>query len=1199
MGQGEDPAVADIKITPHKIIQLNQEIVISFKIGNIGSGSITGASEYRKISFDLNFSKLKLKESINLLQNISGSGAEYFDFTILPEANYIHGKQKNKPFTASDMQDINISFIYSGTANNINYDIGCRINVRPPGGDSGIAENDNASVYTSLLSGNCPTALITPSKVTLSQSNSAIITTSSGTSYQWYRNNIKIPGATTASLTVTEAGIYNAVIFNESCSKFTQNNCEVIVDGQPPVPVPELTFSYYGTHCSQQSLFFLYRATPLPFQIQTLIWDFGNGEKKYSPYNNADVSVSQLFTKAGTYIVKLTGITHSGDSIFSKPANIVIKHSPIVLSISQTALTCYKKEFSANLGANEEQSVTSFVWQFDVNGAGINGNSKIVHSFEKNSYYGRLQVINHNGCTTDKFFNPNVYSPDVDFSIPDTVCLGQTIALTGQDKNMPQANHTMNWKWKIGNNEAEYNQQNATHTFIKPGNKDITLSLTPDGSPYCVSTVTKTIHIIAAGAFLDFQLPSLICDTNRISLTAINLTPSIPVNNWKWYSNSKAIGEGSSINFEFEDEGEHKIELTATTTGSSCISKKEKITSFIKQVIIPDYDFYIPDTIFAGEEITLKAIKISDHVENDFQFLWYLNDSPIGAGKTYTRRYNNDGLAKLTLVISSNNNCNTTKKISKNIAILPLFDVNIYTSGNSCVDTDIEIYTKTIASREYEIKDYVWRIDNIEVGRGKYLTHKFVTAKTYDVTLQTISDNPYFNVTKSGFILVYNNPEIDFGIRENVNNLCSGNSISLVGLLNKWNTYVHDWRWTVNNEKIEPAYNNASITPTKDGDYVISLKAVDTHGCWSNTVTKAIYIKPSPEIDIDISNILCIGDTVVARPIVKNASTTKLINWSWTSSGDSFDYSKENFKVRFKKISDAEHIMLRATGENGCVSNTVYKDLSVQYGTEAKYSVSKNKICIGDTITIKDISTTNNPNSTFVERYWNFAYAHGFSYEPPSSYPNILTGKFSSHGEKKFELVTRNSTGCLSISTPIPIEVLNNPFLGIGIRYDSIIQYADNPLQFQARNAGSTAQYLWKPQVGLNNYNIINPVFNHNQTRDYFVDIFYNDDCKVTDTLNIRVITQFNIHVPGGFSPNGDNNNDVLKPILVGITKLNYFRVFNQQNQLLYETTITGNGWDGTYKGNKQPVGSYIWIVEGIDINGNIIRRKGSTILIK
>jgi hypothetical protein len=38
--------------------------------------------------------------------------------------------------------------------------------------------------------------------------------------------------------------------------------------------------------------------------------------------------------------------------------------------------------------------------------------------------------------------------------------------------------------------------------------------------------------------------------------------------------------------------------------------------------------------------------------------------------------------------------------------------------------------------------------------------------------------------------------------------------------------------------------------------------------------------------------------------------------------------------------------------------------------------------------------------------------------------------------------------------------------------------------------------------------------------------------------------------------------NDVV-PLDENVTKLNYFRVFNRWGQLMFETNVIGNGWDG------------------------------------
>ena len=90
-----------------------------------------------------------------------------------------------------------------------------------------------------------------------------------------------------------------------------------------------------------------------------------------------------------------------------------------------------------------------------------------------------------------------------------------------------------------------------------------------------------------------------------------------------------------------------------------------------------------------------------------------------------------------------------------------------------------------------------------------------------------------------------------------------------------------------------------------------------------------------------------------------------------------------------------------------------------------------------------------------------------------------------------------------------------------------------------------------------------------------------------------------NIYVPRVFTPNGDGVNDVLKPILVGITTFQYFTVYNRWGNIIFQTTDPNAGWDGTFKGVPQPVETYLWIAAGIDENGKTIVQKGMTSLVR
>jgi len=67
--------------------------------------------------------------------------------------------------------------------------------------------------------------------------------------------------------------------------------------------------------------------------------------------------------------------------------------------------------------------------------------------------------------------------------------------------------------------------------------------------------------------------------------------------------------------------------------------------------------------------------------------------------------------------------------------------------------------------------------------------------------------------------------------------------------------------------------------------------------------------------------------------------------------------------------------------------------------------------------------------------------------------------------------------------------------------------------------------------------------------------------------------------VPNAFSPNGDGINDTWV-----IRYLNEYpqadvQVFNRWGQPVYHITGYTTPWDGTYKGQPLPVGTYYWII--------------------
>jgi gliding motility-associated-like protein len=155
----------------------------------------------------------------------------------------------------------------------------------------------------------------------------------------------------------------------------------------------------------------------------------------------------------------------------------------------------------------------------------------------------------------------------------------------------------------------------------------------------------------------------------------------------------------------------------------------------------------------------------------------------------------------------------------------------------------------------------------------------------------------------------------------------------------------------------------------------------------------------------------------------------------------------------------------------------------------------------------------------------------------------------------------------------------------------------NQPLQLFASGAPKA---LWTPSRGLNDVNSLTPVAILDADIKYLVRIFTPEGCDAYDSVRVRVFkTNPDIFVPSVFSPNHDGKNDIFKPIPVGITNLNFFRVFNRNGLLLYSTTVVKQGWDGTYNGVEQNQGTYVWEVEGVDFTGKVIYKKGYAVLLR
>lgn len=207
----------------------------------------------------------------------------------------------------------------------------------------------------------------------------------------------------------------------------------------------------------------------------------------------------------------------------------------------------------------------------------------------------------------------------------------------------------------------------------------------------------------------------------------------------------------------------------------------------------------------------------------------------------------------------------------------------------------------------------------------------------------------------------------------------------------------------------------------------------------------------------------------------------------------------------------------------------------------------------------------------------------------------IMSG--SPVGNYVYSLSVKDDNGCNSLK-PATIKVsVVSPVVYAG--RDTVV-LSNTPVQLNAIDPGNYGfiQYNWSPGSELNSASIPNPVAKANHDITYTVIAQTQNGCVASDDITIKVFNGIEIYVPTAFTPNGDGHNDMLKAIPVGIKEFKHFNIYNRWGQPVFQTANPARGWDGKLGGILQ-TGVFVWIAEGIDYSGNVIRRKGSTVLIQ
>jgi len=183
--------------------------------------------------------------------------------------------------------------------------------------------------------------------------------------------------------------------------------------------------------------------------------------------------------------------------------------------------------------------------------------------------------------------------------------------------------------------------------------------------------------------------------------------------------------------------------------------------------------------------------------------------------------------------------------------------------------------------------------------------------------------------------------------------------------------------------------------------------------------------------------------------------------------------------------------------------------------------------------------------------------------------------------------------GCAASDTSlIVVNALPNPEAP-----PLIIACEGIPVQLAAKG-GST--YSWTPAGYLDNPASATPTATVDTTTRFIVEVTDSNGCMAYDTILVeaKVSIRTAFVLPNAFTPNGDGHNDCFGVRQWGEVTIEELAVFNRQGLRVFSTTNPGECWDGSFKGQPQASGGYVYVIKARTPCGELTRT-GMVLLIR
>lgn len=521
--------------------------------------------------------------------------------------------------------------------------------------------------------------------------------------------------------------------------------------------------------------------------------------------------------------------------------------------------------------------------------------------------------------------------------------------------------------------------------------------------------------------------------------------------------------------------------------------------------------------------------------------------------------YTSPGNYLVTLTTISDNGC--ANSTAQYITVYPN-PVASFTHNYVCLGDEVNFTSQSTTSLGYNINSWEWLFGDSYSSTGEATSHLYNNTGNYNVSLIVTTANSQCRDTVSQVVTILNTPTANFSAID----VCQGTPMSFSdqSLLTNWANNVN-YLWNFDYQGSTSLLQNPVFTYPFSGSYNVSLIVQNSTSLYTcrDTITIPVNVYPNPVIDFEFED-ACLADTIQFT----NLSSGDVLNYVWGFGDNSYtNIVNPKKKYQFPGIYE---VFLTGVSSNFC-RDTVRQTINVFPGAVVSFTEDLRRGCVPLTINFTD-----NTEANTIAWLWNFGDGT-YSTNQNVSHTYTTVGTFD------VTLQVTTAEGCVTNNVQ---ENLIQTYPTPNAYFTYLPQFLTDTssLVYFYNSSSGGSIYTWNFDDGTFDY-VFNPVHQYPDSGLFHTVLTVENlyGCSDEYAVDIFVKATFGFFVPTGFTPNGNNKNDVWFPVFRNVKDFKCY-VFNRWGELIFTGSINNSAWDGTYKGTQVQNDVYVYKFDVIDL---------------